>query len=220
MSISLYRVIVKEVIKFFGRGAGVNKIFIGMIVIFMGLNHPTNIVNINISINIAQINGVSFNLLIGYIFIVFGLSELAPLSVQFEKTKQYAQLMLAYGGGLTVILTFSNILATISPIAIGALNLSFGIITLFIIRSIITSITQLELTSGQDLNSDRLHSSWWILVICVFLPSIIVPNIGLNPFSNIAWGIAAISFIAYIYYLIMLNKTRMLFNRQDLAPAV
>ena len=173
-----------------------------------------------VNVNLIRINDVSFNAIIGYVLILIGLVELEALGGYFQKAKIYTQFMLIYAVFLT-IMGMGGTAGSLSPAVIFTINLSFSAVTLFIIHSFIKGISQLEAETEQELNSKNLNLAWWLLIAFTFLPTILLNNLSANPEFRLVWSIIiTVSFAACLYYLIMLNKTRVLFNEQHLAPVV
>ncbi len=169
------------------------KIFIGMLLVFL-----------NFDINIGSIKIGLIPSFLGYIYMFNGLSEIKYLSDKFLKTMPYVKVMAIYSVILYAmdLLSISHLIP--QPISF-ILGLASTVLSFFISYSIIMGIKDIEILKMQDLNSDKLYSTWKLLVIftsMTFLSYV---------FPALALIFIMISFIIVIYYLYIFNITKNLF---------
>jgi len=122
-----------------------NKIFIGMTIMFLG---PNGIALFNI------IPGLSF--LSGFIlvlFILYGLTDLAPINAYFNKTKIATQIWFIVGILSSMIIYFHAFENLLSPVIL-MLSYILIVIRLFVFHNIVLGIVQTENNSKVTLNSE------------------------------------------------------------------
>ena len=178
------------------------KIFIGMLLVFF---------NLNLDLGHNRIGLIPT--FIGYLVMLVGLREMAEQSEWFAKAQGLARLMFVYAGVLYV-LDFSGMsyrfgLWGISPDTITASNavlITLGVVSvvvpLLISHRIIRGVMDIERAQGRDLFSAQLESRWRVMVLCAVLSFLF----ALMP----AMGIIAIlvGFVAHVFFLVAFNRAK------------
>ena len=179
-------------------------IFIGMLFVF--LNFDLNIGNASI--------GLIPNV-IGYYFMLKGLSEMVDFSERFAKVIPIVQVMMVFsvityvlaliGGSVNVDIQSGYYVITPLNWSMLAFGFVSVVISLYISYNIIMGIRDIELAQFRDLNVVQLYLLWKLKVL--FAPLIF--------FIFIAPAIAiigtVISFVIAVIYLFAFNKAKNLY---------
>jgi len=170
-----------------------NKITIGMLLVFL---------NFNLDINATRIGLIpSF---LGYLIMLIGLGEIGRFSGRFSKIRPLVTVMFAY----STVLYFMDIYglwAVDMRFLIIALSLIFVIMSLYVAHSIVMGIKDIEALWGVELDSDKLYYAWQVLVLFNFIVYVVfhIPPIGTL--------FVIIGFIVGVYYLAAFDRTAKLF---------
>jgi 4-hydroxybenzoate polyprenyltransferase len=143
-----------------------------------------------------------------------GVEELAGFSDRFLKVAPYV-IGMAIFSGIIYAMNLFGITATIEESSSGyffivLIGLVLAIVSIYIAYSIIMGIKEIETTRGQDLNSWPLYSAWRLSVIFSLLSlalAFIIPGLALV--------CIIVTFVVYVYYLFMFNKTKNLFYQEN-----
>ena len=172
------------------------KIFVGMLLVFLNFNFNIN----HITIGLIP----SF---LGYIVMLLGLRELAQLSGWFSKAQPCALAMAVYTTG-TYLMDLFGVSAWLGFFGIG-LGLISTVVSLVIGYMIVMGIKEAQTARQQSLNADQLYFTWKVYAIA----SLAAFGLALVPFIALVGAI--VSFAAAVYFLVIFNKTRRLFDGQD-----
>ena len=173
----------------------INRIFIGMIFLFLDFN--------------LDFNGSRIGLLpdfIGYIFILRGLNELAGFSSCFVKVMPHVKVMAVYAAVIYAMSLFGVYIDASLGLLLGFVTM---LLALFISYNIVMGVKDIEADSGQSLNSGQLYSAWRLLAIFQVLTFVLLYIQTLTTLCILA------VLIAQIYYLYVFNITKRLFYEQN-----
>ena len=179
-------------------------IFIGMLFVFL---------NFDLSFGPVIIGFIPT--FVGYIIMAKGLEELAGFSDRFLKVAPYV-IGMAIFSGISYAMDLFGITATLEESSSGnffvflLIGLVLAIASIYITYSIIMGIKEIETTRGQGLNSGPLYSAWRVSVIFSLLSlafAFIIPELALV--------CVIVTFVVYVYYLFMFNKTKNLFYQEN-----
>ena len=168
-------------------------IFRGMLLVFF---------NFNLDIDSMRIGLIPT--FIGYIFIANGLSELTGFSSYFSKIAPYVKGMTVYAG-ICYVMDLLGISSALGMPISFVLGLISTIMSLLISYSIVMGIKDIEVMRGQNLNSERLYSTWKLLAIF----SLIVFLLYIIPV--LAFICMIVGFFISVYYLYVFHETKTLF---------
>jgi len=172
-----------------------NKIFIGMALVFLNFNIMVGYFNVGLLPDF-----------VGYFFILKGITELSGLSVRLYKMTPTVLIVGAFSAMVYVMELLGGLGAGVAGhiVMLVSINLS-----LFISYNFIMGLQDIEMHRKQDLNVARLFLAWKILAVGAFLPLVV----RLTPVPEIV-AIAA-GFAVGVYFLFELNKSRRLLYLQN-----
>ena len=191
-----------------------NKIFIGMLLIFLGFD-----------INIGNSTIGVIPTFIGYIFMLKGVVEISELSDKFSKIIPCVKIMISLSI-ITYILDLLGLnyqiqlpvelhLLGIALLLIG-LFLAATVFTLYISYNIIMGIKDIEEARGKNLYSSRLYSIWKIRIILLLWSFGMVLASFISPLTIVFGGMFAVAiFFLEIYNLYVFNKSRLAFYTEN-----
>lgn len=174
-------------------------IFLGMLFVFL-----------NFHLDIETIRIGLIPTFLGYIFMAYGLSQLAGYSSVFSSVLPYVRIMVLYSG-ICYVLDITGLSFSMGEPINYILSIIATFASLFISYRIIAGIKDVEARRAQSLNSGQLYFAWKLLAIfsgIVYL-MYIIPVLAL--ISVIA------VFITGIYYLYVFSQTKNLFYKENAA---